>query len=351
MTTYVDAGVDLDAARAAKAKLAAIAGAALTPGVLAGVGPFAGMFSLAGLGDLADPALVASTDGVGTKVKIAAALGRYDTIGHDLVNHCVNDIAVHGARPLFFLDYLALDRTDPDIVAVLVGGIAEACQLVGCALLGGETAEMPDLYPPGEFDLAGFVVGVVDRAAMIDGATIRSGDRLLGLPSSGLHTNGYSLARRVLPQSTWNQFEPSLETTIGDALLAPHRSYLDPIQRLIGAGAKGFAHITGGGFAENVARMLPPEASAEIDLDAWQPPAIFHLVATAGGVARDELYRVFNMGVGLVAAVPADGLAAAQTAVPSAIEIGRIVERDGGDAVRLLGDGVNGRREKGGGKQ
>ena len=206
-----------------------------------------------------DPVLVASTDGIGTKVKIAAALGRYGALGTDIVNHCVNDIAVQGARPLFFLDYLAQHRADPEVVTTIVAGVADACAAVGCSLLGGETAEMPDVYPPGEFDLAGFVVGVMDRATIGANGAPAAGDVLLGLPSTGLHTNGYSLARRALPPATWGEFDPALNMTVGEALLAPHRSYLAEIQKLIGVGARGFAHITGGGFPENVARVLPPD--------------------------------------------------------------------------------------------
>ncbi len=339
MVTYADAGVDLDAARTAKVRLQQIIGRTRGPGVLEDVGPFAGMFSLGAMDGLRDPVLIASTDGVGTKVKVAAALDAYDTIGHDLVNHCVNDIAVHGAHPLFFLDYLALHRADPELVARVVGGVAEACRAVGCALLGGETAEMPDVYGAGELDLAGFVVGVADRDAIISGRSIRPGDRLLGLPASGLHTNGYSLARRVLPPPTWARVEPSLGGTIGQALLAPHRSYLDQIWALRTVGARGFAHITGGGLLENVARIMPDHAAAQIDLDAWQVPALFRLIADAGSVARDELYRVFNMGIGLVAVVPTERFEEARERVGEAVPVGQVVARGTGDAVRLIGAG------------
>jgi phosphoribosylformylglycinamidine cyclo-ligase len=272
-------------------------------------------------------------------VKIAAGLGRYDTIGHDIVNHCVNDIGVHGARPLFFLDYLALHRTEPELVATVVGGVASACRAVACALLGGETAEMPDLYGPGELDLAGFIVGVVEREQAVLGEAVAVGDRLLGLPSSGLHTNGYSLARRVLPRDSWGDYEPSLGRTIGEALLEPHRSYLEPIQKLLELGARAFAHITGGGFAGNVGRVLPNGLAGEIDLDAWKPPALFRLIADRGAVARDELYRVFNMGIGLVAILPSERVVAAHQAVPECVEIGRVVARAEGAPVRLIGRG------------
>jgi phosphoribosylformylglycinamidine cyclo-ligase len=337
VTTYADAGVHLDDARRVTDRLAAIVGASRGPGVLADVGAFGGMFALGRGQDLGDPVLVASTDGVGTKVKIAAALGRYGTVGLDIVNHCIDDIAVQGARPLFFLDYLALHRADPDIVAAVVGGVAAACREAGIALLGGETAEMPDVYAAGEFDLAGFVVGVIDRAAIGRTGEPTAGDALVGLPSSGLHTNGYSLARRVLPPDTWHDEEPALGCTVGEALLAPHRLYLRDIETLTALGARGFAHITGGGFADNLARVLPVGTAAEIDADAWEPLPIFRLIADRGRVPRDELYRVFNMGIGLVAAVPADRAEAVLAGVAGAARIGRVVERGVGGAVRLRG--------------
>jgi phosphoribosylformylglycinamidine cyclo-ligase len=346
MATYAEAGIHLDAARLAKERLREVVGRARGPSVLADVGPFAGLFSLAGLAGLRDPVLVASTDGVGTKVKIAAGLGRYDTIGHDIVNHCVNDIAVHGARPLFVLDYLALHRTEPELVATVVGGVADACRAVGCALLGGETAEMPDLYGPGELDLAGFIVGVEERERAVLGEAVAQGDRLLGLPSSGLHTNGYSLARSVLPPDSWRVFEPSLGRTVGEALLEPLRRYLEPIQTLLASGARAFAHITGGGFVENVARVLPTGLAAEIDLDAWQPSALFRLIADRGAVAREELYRVFNMGIGLVAIMPPERVAEARQALAECIEIGRVVERAEGVSVRLIGRGYGAMNEE-----
>ncbi|HEU5433269.1 MAG TPA: phosphoribosylformylglycinamidine cyclo-ligase, partial [Thermomicrobiales bacterium] len=301
MTTYAESGVHLAAARDMTARLADIVRGARTGDVLADVGAFGGMFALDGWGGLARPVLVASADGVGTKVKIAAALGRLDGLGVDLVNHCVNDIAVQGARPLFFLDYLALHRAEPSMVAALVEGVAAACRGAGMPLLGGETAEMPDVYAPGEFDLAGFIVGIADRDALGRNGAPAPGDLLLGVPSSGLHTNGYSLARRALPAATWDRFEPDLGTTIGAALLTPHRSYLPEIEALTAAGARAFAHITGGGFPDNVARVVPDDATAEIDRGRWEPPAIFRLIAEAGSVPAAEMYRVFNMGIGLVA--------------------------------------------------
>jgi phosphoribosylformylglycinamidine cyclo-ligase len=339
VSTYAAAGIHLDDARETTGRIGEIVARARGAGVLADVGAFGGMFHLGAATELRDPVLVASVDGIGTKVKIASALGRYDNLGADIVNHCVNDIAVQGARPLFFLDYLALHRADPELVTTLVRGVADACIAAGCSLLGGETAEMPDVYPPGEFDVAGFVVGVLDRDQVGANGEVTSGDVLLGLPAVGLHTNGYSLARRALPPERWPEFDPALGMTLGEALLIPHRSYLAAVQALLGAGARGFAHITGGGLPDNVSRIVPAELTAEIDVTAWQPLPIFERIAAAGDVAPEEMYRVFNMGVGLVAVAPAERVAAARAAAPEAFVIGRIVPRGEGDAVRLLGVG------------
>jgi phosphoribosylformylglycinamidine cyclo-ligase len=337
MATYAEIGIHLDDARRTTERLEELVARAREVGVLADVGAFGGMFRLGAAGEFHDPVLVASTDGIGTKVKVAAALGRYDTLGTDIVNHCVNDIAVQGARPLFFLDYLAQHRADPDVVTAIVAGVADACVAAGCSLLGGETAEMPDVYPPGEFDLAGFVVGVMDRATIGANGALAADDILLGLPSTGLHTNGYSLARRALPPATWGDFDPELNTTVGEALLTPHRSYLAEIQKLIGVGARGFAHITGGGFPDNVSRVLPPDLAAEIDTTTWVPPAIFRRIAREGSVLSGEMYRVFNMGIGLVGVVPPQRVEAATEILPEAIVIGKVVPRGDDDAVRLLG--------------
>jgi phosphoribosylformylglycinamidine cyclo-ligase len=339
MSTYAAAGIHLDDARETTGRIGEIVARARGAGVLADVGAFGGMFHLGAVTGLRDPVLVASVDGIGTKVKIASALGRYDNLGADIVNHCVNDIAVQGARPLFFLDYLALHRADPELVTTLVRGVADACIAAGCSLLGGETAEMPDVYPPGEFDVAGFVVGVLDRDQVGANGEVSAGDVLLGLPAIGLHTNGYSLARRALPPETWTEFDPALGMALGEALLVPHRSYLAEIQALLGAGARGFAHITGGGLPDNVARIVPAGLTAEIDVTAWRPLPIFERIAAAGDVAPEEMYRVFNMGVGLVAVVPPERVDPARAAAPEAFAIGRIVPRGEGDAVRLLGVG------------
>ena len=336
MATYAEAGIHLDDARRTTARVGEIVAGARGMGVLADIGAFGGMFRLGAAGQFRDPVLVASTDGIGTKVKIASALGRYDTLGMDIVNHCVNDIAVQGARPLFFLDYLALHRADPDLVTILVAGVADACRAVGCSLLGGETAEMPDVYPPGEFDLAGFVVGVMDRDGIGVNGVPADGDIVLGLPSTGLHTNGFSLARRALPPDTWADFDSALGMTVGDALLTPHRSYLTEIQAMIGTGTRGFAHITGGGLPDNVARVVPDDLAAEINLATWESPTIFKRIAREGTVSADEMYRVFNMGIGLVAIVPPERVGQTVAAVPEAVVIGRIIPRHAGDAVQLL---------------
>lgn len=337
MSTYADAGIDLDSARQTTQRIAEIVAKSRGLGVLADVGAFGGMFRLGAAGEFRDPVLVASTDGIGTKVKVASALGRYENLGADIVNHCVNDIAVQGARPLFFLDYIALHRADPEVVATLVGSVAAACAAAGCALLGGETAEMPDVYPEGEFDLAGTIVGVMERDAIGANGEPQAGDVVLGLPSDGLHTNGYSLARRALPFETWQEYDANLGMTVGEALLVPHRSYVDEIQALLDAGARGFAHITGGGLPENVERVVPDGLAVVIDTSTWEPLPIFGRISGKGGISAGEMFRVFNMGIGLVAIVPAEQLAAARSAVPTAIVIGQIEPRDGRDAVILRG--------------
>ena len=251
------------------------------------------------------PASVSSADGVGTKLKVAFLAGKHDTVGADLVNHCVNDILVQGARPLFFLDYLATGKLRPEVAEQVVSGISQACRENSCALLGGETAEMPGFYAEGEYDLAGFIVGVVDRPSVIDGRNIRPGDALLALPSAGLHTNGYSLARRVLFDAaglTVDSVVPELGMSIGEALLAPHRSYLSSMGPLIGQGVvKGLAHITGGGITENLPRILPDGCAAAIAVDSWVVPPLFRLIEAWGEIERAEMLRTFNMGVGLIA--------------------------------------------------
>ena len=341
MSTYADAGIDLDSARQTTQRIGEIVAKSRGLGVLADVGAFGGMFRLGAAGEFQDPVLVASTDGIGTKVKVASALGRFENLGADIVNHCVNDIAVQGARPLFFLDYLALHHADSEVVTTLVSGVASACAASGCALLGGETAEMPDVYPEGEFDLAGTIVGVMERSAIGANGEPQAGDLVLGLPSDGLHTNGYSLARRAVPFESWQEYDANLGMTVGEALLVPHRSYLNEIQALFAAGARSFAHITGGGLPENVERIVPAGLTVVIDTSLWEPLPIFGRIAQEGGIPAGEMFRVFNMGIGLVAIVPAEDLAAARSAVPSAIVIGQIETRAGREAVLLRGVAEN----------
>ena len=298
---YRQSGVDIDAGNDAVRRIKALARSTYTSGVLAGVGSFGGLFALDGRP--ADAVLVASADGVGTKLKVAFMAGVHDTIGVDLVNHCVNDILVQGAQPLFFLDYLATGRLAPEIAEQIVSGMARACRENGCALLGGETAEMPGFYAEGEYDVAGFIVGLVSRARMVDGHGIEAGDRLIGLPSSGLHTNGYSLARQVVFERLGlgiDDHVPALGETVGEALLRPHRSYLSLIAPLLDDGRiKGMAHITGGGITENLPRVLPDGRGFAIDRQSWTIPPIFTWLQSAGQVPEPEMFRAFNMGVGL----------------------------------------------------
>jgi phosphoribosylformylglycinamidine cyclo-ligase len=300
---YKSAGVDIDAGNETVRRIKSLARSTFIPGVLSEIGSFGGLFRL-DRERYQDPVLVSSADGVGTKLKVAFMTGRHDTVGADLVNHCVNDILVQGAEPLFFLDYLAAGRLLPAVAEQVVSGIARACRENGCALIGGETAEMPGFYADGEYDIAGFIVGVVEKANVIDGRGILPGDVLIGLPSAGLHTNGYSLARRVFfDVDGWKPDTrvPELGTTIGEALLAPHRSYLQVVRPLLERRyVKGLAHITGGGITENLPRILPAGCTAHIDLGAWSIPPIFGLIERHGGVSREEMFRAFNMGVGLI---------------------------------------------------
>ena len=310
---YRQSGVDIDAGNETVRRIKSLARATFTPGVLSEIGSFGGLFSLDAAG-FREPVLVSSADGVGTKLKVAFMTGRHDTVGADLVNHCVNDILVQGARPLFFLDYLATGRLSPDVAEQVIVGVARGCRENGCALLGGETAEMPGFYADGEYDIAGFIVGAVDRPRLIDGKTIRPGDALIGLPSAGLHTNGYSLARRVFFDVCGfaaDTVVPELGVSIGEALLAPHRSYLRAVSPLLEAGlVKGMAHITGGGITENLPRVFPEGCAATIDPSAWTVPPLFRLLAERGQIATDEMFRAFNMGIGLIIAVPRRGPAA-----------------------------------------
>ncbi len=331
-TSYKAAGVDIDAGNETVRRIKSIARGTFTPGVLSEIGSFGGLFSMAS-GRWSDPVLVASADGVGTKLKVAFLAGVHDTIGRDLVNHCVNDILVQGATPLFFLDYLATGRLSPDVAEQIVTGLAAACRDNGCALLGGETAEMPGFYADGEYDVAGFIVGAVERAKLVDGKGLVPGDVLLALPSVGLHTNGYSLARQIVFERLGlgvDSHVAALGETVGAALLRPHKSYLRPVQPLLAAGVvKGLAHITGGGLTDNLPRMLPEGTAAEVHRGSWPVLPLFTWLADAGQVALGDQYRAFNMGVGLVIAVAEGDAARAEALLGEAGEtahrIGRIV--------------------------
>lgn len=327
---YRAAGVNVEEARRAVDLIARAAATTTTPAVLGGVGGFGSLFRF-DPSSHPDPVLVASTDGVGTKLKIAIELERYDSIGIDLVHHCINDIAVQGADPLFFLDYLAVGRLRAEVAAEIVAGIANACAASGVALVGGETAELPDLYHGDDFDLAGFIVGVVARADVIDGSAVRAGDALIGLPSSGLHTNGYSLARRIFSPDDWARGATGLERSVGEELLEPHRSYLDEIRLLRrvlreeGSDALAFAHITGGGWVDNIPRMLPPDMGVEVELGSWTVPRIFSLLQERGDIADEEMVRTFNLGIGLTCVVRPELVPAVQAALPEARPVGSVV--------------------------
>jgi len=303
---YQDAGVNIAEADRAVSSIRELARRTFTRGVLTDIGTFGACYSLAGW---KNPVLVSSADGVGTKIKVAFLTGRHDTVGEDLVNHCVNDIAVQGARPLFFLDYFATGKLEAGVAAQVVAGLARGCRRNGCALIGGETAEMPGLYAPGEYDLAGFIVGASERRALITGKRICAGDVLLGLPSTGLHTNGYSLARKLLFEVA--RYAPSTVLpelggcTVADALLQVHRSYLQPIRALADRGLlRGAAHITGGGLTDNTPRMLPEGLAAHIDTGAWRIPPVFELLRRLGDLPEDDYRRTFNLGVGMILAIP-----------------------------------------------
>ncbi|MDX6692901.1 MAG: phosphoribosylformylglycinamidine cyclo-ligase [Blastocatellia bacterium] len=301
--SYRDAGVDIDAANEATARIKRLARATFNERTLSEIGSFGGMFD-GSFPQMSAPVLVASADGVGTKLKIAFMTGVHNTIGRDLVNHCVNDILVQGARPLFFLDYIATGKLSPDIVAAIVEGVAAGCLENKCALLGGETAEMPGFYAEGEYDVAGFIVGIVDREKVIDGHNISAGDVVLALPSVGLHTNGYSLARKLFFEVAGYGPETRIEqlnSTIGAALLQPHVSYLTALEGLLDSGLiKGLAHITGGGLTENIPRILPEGTSVLIARDTWPVLPIFSVMQEIGSIPDAEMYRAFNMGVGMV---------------------------------------------------
>lgn len=329
---YRSSGVDIDAAHDVVRNVKKLARKTFTPGVLSDIGSFGGLFQLDTKTHL-QPVLVASADGVGTKLKVAFLADRHDTVGIDLVNHCVNDVLVQGARPLFFLDYLATGRLSTDVSTAVIKGLAEACAENGCALLGGETAEMPGFYADGEYDLAGFIVGVVDRDKLIDGSRIEPGDVLVGLRSAGLHTNGYSLARQILFEQMKLGVHDTVDRlgcTVGEELLRPHRSYLGLVSTLLDdypGAVKGMAHITGGGLTDNLPRTLPVGIEARIDPSRWSVPPIFELLRREGAVPDEEMFRAFNMGIGMViVASPEAAPAVVDRAREGAIVIGEVVK-------------------------
>jgi phosphoribosylformylglycinamidine cyclo-ligase len=331
--TYADAGVDIRTADRAKERIKFLAQKTFNRNVLGGIGGF-GAFCRLDLQRWKNPILVSSADGVGTKLKVAFELGLHHTIGADLVNHCVNDIAVQGATPLFFLDYLATGRLDPDVAESIATGLSDACRANACALIGGETAQMPGFYADGEYDLAGFIVGAVDRDKMITGAAIKPTDVLIGLPSTGLHTNGYSLARKLLFEVAGykpTQYVTAIREKAGAALLKTHRSYLHVIQKLTSGGLiSGMAHITGGGITENLPRILPKNVTAQVEIGSWPILPIFEHLRELGQVPQDEMLRTFNMGIGLIAAIPAAKFTRAKNLLDRAEEkfyvVGRIVK-------------------------
>lgn len=330
--TYSDAGVDIDAATRATDKIKELARRTFNERTLSEIGSFGGMFDGA-FPSLKQPVLVASADGVGTKLKIAFSTGVHNTVGRDLVNHCVNDILVQGARPLFFLDYIATGKLLPEVVAAIVAGVADGCRENGCVLLGGETAEMPDFYAAGEYDIAGFIVGVADREKIIDGKGIVPGDALLALPSAGLHTNGYSLARKLFFEVAGYEVDTRLDqlgTTAGEALLQPHLSYLKPLDGLLDSRMiKGLAHITGGGLTDNIPRILPENCAVEIDKGSWPVLPVFKLMQEIGNVSDAEMYRTFNMGAGMVVVTAPENRAAIESHLQvqgtQVYEIGRVI--------------------------
>lgn len=342
---YRSAGVDIDAGDAVIAGIADAVRRTETPAVLGALGHFGGFFRIGPAGEGAT--LVASIDGVGTKLKVAILAGQHEGVGHDIVNHCVNDILACGARPLFFLDYFATAQLDPAVAVEVIGGIAGACEALGIALLGGETAEMPGIYHGDDYDLAGVIIGLVDEASIIDGHSVRAGDVVLGLPSSGFHTNGYSLIRTAL---RLNSDETSARTrleeplpfdrskSLGEALLTPHRPYLEDVATVLSSGAiNGMAHITGGGLAGNLGRVIPEGLRADVDTASWQTPEIFTYVAEVGHINEAECYRVFNMGIGFVLVVRESKANAIASQLEGATVIGRVVEGDVGERVRLHG--------------
>ncbi|OGO04979.1 MAG: phosphoribosylformylglycinamidine cyclo-ligase [Chloroflexi bacterium RBG_13_56_8] len=334
-SAYAAAGVDTEAEDRAIALMTDAVRSTYGPEVLWGMGAFGGLFDASRLREMRAPVLVGSTDSVGTKTVVGAAMGSYHTLGMDIVNHCINDILVQGAEPLFFLDYIAMPVLDSRVVTTIVEGVAEACREARCAILGGETAELPGVYAPGQLDLVGAIVGVVERDEIIDGSSIVPGDLLVGLPSSGVHTNGFSLVRSIFPSESFGDYTNELGRPLGEALVEPHRSYLPHVRAVRQvAHIKGLAHLTGGGSEANIPRILPEDTSVIIDRSAWQVPPLFQLIERVGQVDHEEMYRVFNMGIGMVMVLAADQADAAIGALHGeATIIGKVVPRS--DAARV----------------
>jgi phosphoribosylformylglycinamidine cyclo-ligase len=340
---YARAGVDLAARNDLVTRMKMVAARASRPEVLSGVGPFGAMFRLAGY---REPVLVSSTDGVGTKLRLATIMGRYDTVGQDLVNHCVNDILTAGAEPLFFLDYIGSSQLSDETKLELLEGMAEACERHECALIGGETADMPDIYAPGDFDLVGFIVGAVEREHVIDGSKVAAGDVLIALPSTGLHTNGYSLVRKIFgigvggdedaDRAVLEQTYPGLTGTLADALLAVHRSYFADLKPLVPR-LHGIAHITGGGILDNVPRVLPEGLAARFDRSSWRVPPLFALIQEKGNISETDMFHTFNMGIGIVIVAAREDARAILRDLPDAWLAGEIVARDEGMPQVIIG--------------
>lgn len=333
---YAVAGVDVDLGNKVKSGIQALVKGTHGPEVLGRIGGFGGLFRPSFRG-MKDPVLVSSVDGVGTKLKLAFQTGRHDTVGQDLVNHCINDIAVIGAKPLFFLDYIGAEKLEPEVFQQLLKGFAKACKAAGCAIVGGETAQMPGMYHPGEYDLVGTIVGIVDRPKMIDGSKIKAGDVIIGLPANGLHTNGYTLARKVLFEQMGLDLKAKLagvKGTLADELLKVHHNYQPLLASLPAGVVKGLAHITGGGLVDNLPRVLPKTLDAVIDCDSWEVPAIYGHIEKGGKVDRSEMYQVFNMGIGMTIVVSEKDSAAVLKKTKGTI-IGGIV-KGGAGVVRLV---------------
>lgn len=342
MDSYAAAGVDTTISAKAKEQVKRLAALTYNQNVLSGVGFFGGLYEFK---DFKEPVLVSHVDGVGTKLLIAAALDKHDTVGKDIVNHCVNDILTSGASPLFFLDYIATGKMVPERIAAVAKGLSEACREVGCVLIGGETAEMPGMYAGDDYDLAGFVVGVVEKSKIIMGRDIIQDDIILGLPSNGIHTNGYSLVRKIFgtERNILNAYHPELGMTLGEELLKPHRCYYKELKPLLPV-FKGIAHITGGGFVGNIPRVLPDGIAANIQSKTWTVPLIFRMIMDKGSVPPDEMYHVFNMGIGMVLIVSPPDVSQVKQALPEAIIIGKTVKQR--DNARVIIDGIGYRKDK-----